>query len=68
MRNNAKQAYVTPEFHGTKVELESSFLGNSVNQVADPVSKDGNLSLDISKQGGFDESNHGFINTDWTNS
>lgn len=66
MRTNAKQAYVTPEFRGTQVKLESRFLGNSVNKVEDPVSQNGNVRTNIVQQGGFDDSSNGYISTDWT--
>lgn len=63
MRTNAKQAYVTPEFRGTQVKLESCFLGNSVNKVGDPVSNDGNITIGVFGQGGFDNTTGGFVST-----
>lgn len=71
MQTHAKQTYVTPEFIGTQVLLESGLCEASANQPGDPVSKDGNLSATINKQNGFDgdgeNPNYGFIDNSWEN-
>lgn len=63
MRTNAKQAYVTPEFIGSQVQLESGFCDAS--SVDEPITEDNSIRTQIQNQNGWEDTNKGFVDNSW---
>lgn len=63
MRNNAKQAYVTPEFIHNEVVIERNLCASP----EDPVTEENDIRVSTEQQAGWNENkdSYGFVSNDW---